>query len=200
VLSQCNRLTRGKRLQIVPLDVGSNSPTPDPGPHLVAEEHELLNKVLEAIKALPDSERLVTTLFYVDGYTQADIGQFLEVPVSTVNKRLYTARQRLKESVGLFKDNLQNQRPSRDRTFSDRVNTSLRPLVSRDWLPIKTMADAREHTDVPGNDLWLHRRQNLTKHVMFDGNMWPRTETPDRFSRLAQWNRPSICQSTSYSS
>jgi len=161
VLSQCNRLTRSKRLQIVPLDVGVKSPTTDPGPHIVAERHELLNKVLRAIKALPDNERLVTTLFYVDGYTQADIGQFLEVPVSTVNKRLYTARQRLKESVELFKDNLQNQRPSRDRTFSDRVSASLRPMVNQDWPPIKSMAYARDELDVRGNDLWLHRRQNF---------------------------------------
>ena len=161
VLSQCNRRTRGRRLQIVPLDVGVKSPTTDPGPHIIAEKHELLSKVLRAIKALPDNERLVTTLFYVNGYTQADIGQFLEVPVSTVNKRLYTARQRLKDSVEMFKDNLQSRRPSRDRTFSDRVNTSLRPLISKDWLPIKTMAYARQQADVPGNDLWLHRRQNF---------------------------------------
>lgn len=161
LLSQCNRLTRGKRLQIVPLDVGLKSPTTDPGPHIIAEDNELLTKVLKAIKALPDNERLVTTLFYVNGYTQTDIGQFLEVPVSTVNKRLYTARQRLKESVAVFKDNLQNRRPSRDRAFSDRVTASLRPIVDKDWPPIKTMAHAREQTDVPGNDLWLHRRQNF---------------------------------------
>jgi RNA polymerase sigma factor (sigma-70 family) len=167
VLSQCNRLTRGKRLQIVPLDIGANSATTDPGPHVIAEKHELLNRVLMAIKGLPDNERVVTTLFYVDGYTQADIGQFLEVPVSTVNKRLYTARQRLKESVQVFKDNLQNQRPSRDSTFSDRVNARLRPMVNRDWPPIKTMAYAREQTDVPGNDLWQHRRQNFDEAHYF---------------------------------
>jgi len=167
VLSQCNRLTRGKRLQIVPLDAGAHSPTTDPGPHIIAEKHELLNKVLRAIKALPDNERLVTTLFYVNGYTQADIGHFLEVPVSTVNKRLYTARQRLKESVEVFKDNLQNQRPSRDSTFSDRVNARLRPMVDRDWPPIMTMAYAREQSDVPGNDLWLHRRQNFDEAHYF---------------------------------
>jgi len=161
LLNQCNRRTRGKRLQLVPLEVGVKSPTTDPGPHIIAEKHELLNRVLRAIKALPDNERLVTTLFYVDGYTQADIGQFLEVPVSTVNKRLYTARQRLKEGVEMFKDNLQSQRPSRDRTFSDRVNASLRPLITKDWLPIKTMAHARQQSDVPGNNLWLHRRQNF---------------------------------------
>ena len=167
VLSQCSRLTRGKRLQIVPLDVGVKSPTTDLGPHVIAEKHELLNKVLRAIKALPDNERLVTTLFYVNGYTQADIGHFLEVPVSTVNKRLYTARQRLKESVEVFKDNLQKQRPSRDSTFSDRVKARLRPMVNKDWPPIKTMAYAREQTDIPGNDLWLHRRQNFDEAHYF---------------------------------
>src|ERR1051325_10090446 len=139
VLTQCNRLTRCKRLQIVPLDEGVNAFTSDPGPHASAERHDLLAKVLRAINALPDNERLVTTLFYVNGYTQADIGEFLEVPVSTVNKRLYSARQRLKESVEMFKDNLRSQRPSRDRTFSDRVNASLRPLISKDWLTIKTV-------------------------------------------------------------
>lgn len=167
VLSQCNRLTRGKRLQVVPLEVGMNHASSDPGPHLVAERHELLKKVLRAIKALPENERLVTTLFYVNGYTQADIGNFLEVPVSTVNKRLHTARQRLKESVEVFKDNLKQQRPSRDRAFSDRVNASLRPLSDEDWDPIKKIAFARMANDAAGRELWLRRRQNFDeKHYV----------------------------------
>ncbi|HSS22421.1 MAG TPA: GNAT family N-acetyltransferase [Pyrinomonadaceae bacterium] len=160
VLSQCSRLTRRKHLQIVPLEIGDNSSSSDPGPQVLAEKHELLNKVLRAIRALPDNERLVTTLFYVDGYTQTDIGEFLEVPVSTVNKRLYTARQRLKEKVGVFEGKFKTQRPSRDRSFSDRVKANLRFLVHADWTPIKTMAYAREH-DVLGNDLWWRQRQDF---------------------------------------
>src|SRR6187431_1340151 len=116
VLTQCTRLTRCRRLQFLPLDAGADKATDDPGPEVSAERRDLVTKVLQAINALPENERLVTTLFYVNGYTQADIGEFLEVPVTTVNKRLYTARQRLKESVEVFKDNLKNQRPSRDRT------------------------------------------------------------------------------------
>jgi RNA polymerase sigma factor (sigma-70 family) len=163
VLSQCNRLLRGKRLQLVPLDAEASSPTPDPSPQVMAEKHQLLNRVLGAIKRLPDNERLVTTLFYVNGYTQADIGNFLEVPVSTVNKRLYTARQQLKESVTLLKDDLQNQRPSRNHAFVNRVTARLRPVVSQDWLAIKSMAHAREQSDTDGNDLWMHRRQNFNE-------------------------------------
>lgn len=170
VLSQCNRLTRGKRLQLVPIESGSTKPAEDPSPQAVAEEQQLLNRVLVAIRALPDNQRLVTTLFYVNGYTQADIGEFLELPISTVNKRLYTARQRLKESVQLFKENLQNQRPSRNNEFVERVAASIRPLVNEDWQTIKTMAQAREHADTSGNDLWLHRRQN------FDEGRYVRTQ------------------------
>src|SRR5690349_4197234 len=99
VLTQCSRLTRGKRLQIVPLESGSGAPSAGPNPHAAAESRELQTRVLSAIKALPENERQVVTLFYVDGYTQADIGEFLQLPVSTVNKRLYTARRRLERSA-----------------------------------------------------------------------------------------------------
>jgi hypothetical protein len=52
-----------------------------------------------AIEALPEHERIVTLLFYVDGYRLKDIGAFLEIPVTTVKKRLYDARRRLKERL-----------------------------------------------------------------------------------------------------
>ena len=157
VLTQCNRLTRCKRLHVVPLEEEVNASTIDPGPHASAERHDLLAKVLQAINALPENERLVTTLFYIDGYTQADIGDFLEVPVSTVNKRLYSARQRLKSNVELFKQ----QRPSRDANFSNEVNTKLRPFHDPDWTTVSAIASARARGDAPGQELWLRGRQKF---------------------------------------
>ena len=168
VLTQCNRLTRCKRLQIVPLEEGVNAATIDPGPHVSAERHDLLAKVLRAINALPENERLVTTLFYVNGYTQADIGEFLEVPVSTVNKRLYSARQRLKGSVvELFKGDLQQQRPSRDTHFSNKVNTKLRPFHDPDWTTVSAIASTRAGDDSPGHALWMNRRQKFDESRYF---------------------------------
>ena len=168
VLTQCNRLTRSRRLQILPLEAGVNASTNEPGPHLSAERQELVTKVLEAINALPENERLVTTLFYVDGYTQADIGEFLEVPVSTVNKRLYSARQRLKGSVvELFKGDLQQQRPSRNGNFSNQVNTKLRPFHDPDWSPVSAIASARAGEDARSHELWLSRRQKFDESRYF---------------------------------
>ena len=168
VLTQCNRLLRCKRLQILPLEAGANASTDDPGPHFSAERQDLLTKVLQAINALPENERLVTTLFYVNGYTQADIGEFLEVPVSTVNKRLYSARQRLKGSVvDLVKDDLHKQRPSRDAKFSNRVHTKLRVFDDPDWPTVSAIASARAGKDTPGYELWLNRRQKFDESRYF---------------------------------
>ena len=168
VLTQCNRLLRCKRLQILPLEAGANASTKDPGPHVSAERQDLLTKVLQAINALPENERLVTTLFYVNGYTQADIGEFLEVPVSTVNKRLYTARQRLKGSVvDLVKDDLRKQRPSRDAKFSNHVNTKLRAFHEPDRPTVNAIASARAGKDTPGYELWLRRREKFDESRYF---------------------------------
>jgi GNAT superfamily N-acetyltransferase len=155
-------------LQIVPLEDDVNASVIDPGPHVSAERHDLLAKVLHAINALPENERLVTTLFYINGYTQADIGDFLEVPVSTVNKRLYSARQRLKSNVvERFKSDLQQQRPSRDANFSNEVNTKLRPFHDPDWPMVSAIASARAGDDAPGHQLWLRGRQKFDESRYF---------------------------------
>jgi RNA polymerase sigma factor (sigma-70 family) len=165
VLTQCNRLTRGQRLQIVPLEAGENTPGAGPDPHAVAEQREFRTRVVEAIKALSDSERQVVTLFYVNGYTQADIGEFLQVPLSTVNKRLYTARQRLKGSavVEMFRDNLRHRRPSRDDSFANKVEARLRPFIEKDWTLVSTLAPATEQSDTEGSELWVRNRREFNE-------------------------------------
>lgn len=163
VLTQCNRLLRCKRLQIVPLEAGANASHADPGPHFLAERRELLTRVLQAINALPENERLVTTLFYVNGYTQADIGEFLELPVSTVNKRLYSARQRVKDSVV----DLREQRPSRDARFSNQVKAKLREFHDPDWTTVSAIASARAGKDTPGYELWRSRREKFDESRFF---------------------------------
>ena len=168
VLTQCNRLLRCKRLQMLPLEAGAHASARDPGPHFSAERQQLLTRVLQAINTLPENERLVTTLFYVNGYTQADIGEFLEVPVSTVNKRLYSARQRLKGSVvDSVKDDLKKQRPSRDAKFSNQVNTKLREFHDPDWPTVSAIASARAGNDTPGYELWVKRREKFDESRYF---------------------------------
>ena len=164
VLTRCNRLTRGQRLSILPLDAGVKSPSPEPDPQFNAEQRDLRAKVLAEIQGLPEKERLVTTLFYVNGYTHSDIGEFLELPVSTVNKRLHSARQRLKKSatVEMFRDDLKKRRPSRSRAFAEKVDARLRPFGEPDWGAVSNIAVASEKA-AEDHEIWLRRRQKFNE-------------------------------------
>jgi GNAT superfamily N-acetyltransferase len=140
------------------------SPSPEPDPQFNAEQRDLRAKVLAEIQGLPEKERLVTTLFYVNGYTHSDIGEFLELPVSTVNKRLHSARQRLKKSatVEMFRDDLKKRRPSRSRAFAEKVDARLRPFGEPDWGAVSNIAVASEKA-AEDHEIWLRRRQKFNE-------------------------------------
>ncbi len=123
VLSQCSRLTRGKRPQTVALEALRDLPAADPEPGEAFEVRERQEQVLAAVRALPEHERLVTSLYYVGEYAQSEIAAFLELPVGTIKKRLFSARQRLRERMRDMEDavreTLHDRRPSRNAQFAD---------------------------------------------------------------------------------
>src|SRR2546423_7389532 len=160
--SQCHRLTRGARLLVMPLEAGSSLVASGPDPQAVAERLELSEKVLAAIRALPAGERLVTTLFYIDGYSQNDLGDFLELRATTVAKRLFSARRRLKQGlIGMLKEDLQQHRPSRQRDFAEQVQARLRPCAESDWETVSSMACGIAGAIRSEEDHWLRRRRQF---------------------------------------
>lgn len=96
VVTQCHRLLRTKQLPTNSLELTPDLPTLGMEPGTAVEQLELHNKVLEAIQSLPETEREVTKMFYLNGYSQQEIAGRLEIPVTTVKKRLQYARERLR--------------------------------------------------------------------------------------------------------
>lgn len=136
VLTQCNRLTRGKKLELVALDAIADLPAAAAyDPQLLVEQFEQQQDVAAAIQALPEPQRMVTTLFYISDYSQSEIAAFLEVPVTTVKKRLYDARQNLRERMlEMVRESLHEQRPSRNEQFADTValfNEALEVFIAK---------------------------------------------------------------------
>lgn len=135
VLTQCNRLTRGKRLHTISLDAILDVPAPDIDPYLAYEQIERQIRVYAAVQALPEHERMVTALFYISDYSQNEIAAFLELPLTTIKKRLFSARQKLREGmVDMVRDTLQEKRPSRNEHFADTValfNAALEAFISK---------------------------------------------------------------------
>jgi N-acetylglutamate synthase-like GNAT family acetyltransferase len=149
-------------VETVPLDSVVDVPAAAADPHTVAERNELKDRVHAAIGALPEHERMVTTLFHISEYSQSEIAAFLEVPITTVAQRLHSARKRLKrELIEMLKDNLHEQRPSRDDAFVEQVRARLRPFVKQDWDAVRVIAQAIAPHDIREVDAWLHNRQRF---------------------------------------
>ena len=124
VFKHCDRLKRGRALPVVPLDAAGDLPGPDAPPSQAAEDREMQSRVLTAIQALDERERTVTTLFYINGYSQNDIAEFLEVPTGTVKSRLHASRSRLKERMLKMVEDTLHQNAPGDR-FHRRVFAEL---------------------------------------------------------------------------
>lgn len=97
IFKQGDRLLRGKHLPTISLEASDiyerAIDTLDPATMLESSERTAL--VQRAIDTLPEHERIVTLLFYCSGYPLKEIATFLEIPLTTVKKRLHDARKRL---------------------------------------------------------------------------------------------------------
>ncbi|RKU10712.1 hypothetical protein C6502_10835 [Candidatus Poribacteria bacterium] len=127
IFKHCNRLTRGKRDELMPLETMIEMPSVGKDPAVEIEERETKSLVLAAVDALPEHQRQVTTLFYISGFSQKQIANFLEVPVTTVDNRLRASRKRLKATlhsermIAMLKDTLGENAPSRDDSLVNAV-------------------------------------------------------------------------------
>ncbi len=160
VFKRCDRITRRKRAPTVPMTAAAGAASAERDPAQAAEEREMKDKVLEAIRALPEHERAATTLFYINGYSHNDIAEFLEVPVGTVKTRLHSSRKRLKEKmVKMVEETLHENAP--DERFSRKVIDGLigRPdLTDIDGHPVqqvcaKILAALPGYERVDGEDI-----------------------------------------------
>ena len=126
VLTACNRLTRRKRHQTIALDEGAHLHTHLTDPQTSVEKDELTRAVFAAIKKLTLNERMVVVLFYLKEQSQSEISAFLDVPLTTVAKRLYSAKARLRAmTMDSFKNDFTINRPSRDRSFAEKVKAGI---------------------------------------------------------------------------
>ena len=94
VRTECSRIARRARLVTIPIDTAFvERPEPSTGD---TRDWELQQHLLKAIDALPESDRALIALRYLSDFSYDEICAFLELPLSTVKKRLHDARRRLR--------------------------------------------------------------------------------------------------------
>ncbi len=91
-------------------------------PFDVVNQMDMAHQVQEAIASLSPNLRMAIALYYIEGYSQKEIAAYLETPVSTVKKRLFDARQQLKERmIQMVQVQMQTNRPSQNDDFAHKV-------------------------------------------------------------------------------
>jgi RNA polymerase sigma factor (sigma-70 family) len=122
VAKHADRLLRGKRLSTVSLDQAIAAQGSQALPLEILEARERTNLVRAELNRLPERERVAVWLYYLADLPQNEIAALLEVPLTTIKKRLHDARRRLKERMmSEFGEQVRELRPSRDAQFAHRV-------------------------------------------------------------------------------
>ena len=132
VFKRCDRIRRGKEVSTVPLKAAGEVSSDTSGPAQAAQKREMKDRVLDVIRSLPETERTATTLFYINGYSQEEVADFLEVPVTTVDNRLRASRKRLKQRMmHMVEETLKSSAPDErfSRTVIDGLLARPRPLA-----------------------------------------------------------------------
>lgn len=156
VFTQCNRITRRKQLDTVGISDTIQVPDASQNPDDHIEIQEQKDQILAAIQSLPENERIVITLYYINEFTQPEIAAFLDLPETTINNRVYNARKQLKkELMTMTQEKLKAHRPSNDEGFVKKLSemiaaieavrtgniTKLKSLIEQNPDLIKTRTD-----------------------------------------------------------
>src|SRR5258707_15541348 len=80
VFKQCDRITRNKAFSLITMDELEDRASQEATQVYLMEQSQLKDKILTAIASLPDRERAATMLYYISGYSQNEVAEFLDVP------------------------------------------------------------------------------------------------------------------------
>ena len=99
VFTACSRMRRRRTVLTSSLEEADRIADPSESPVERLERKQREQTVHLAIQSLPDSLRTVTALYYIGGIGQREIADYLGLPETTVKKRLFNARKKLKEGI-----------------------------------------------------------------------------------------------------
>ena len=89
--------------------------------------HEVVQKLLDK---LPENERTVVTLYYLDEMPTKEIGKYLGVPVNTIASRLHRARKRLQTDQAFLDQEFFGHLPLSD-NLKENIMSQLEQLRSK---------------------------------------------------------------------
>jgi RNA polymerase sigma factor (sigma-70 family) len=107
VFSCSHRTIRRKRLPMVDLEELQNFPDDSPEPAREVERKLVRAEILSAVKSLPEEQRAILILYYINEFSYRHIAAFLNISETTVTNRLAAAKKKMrKELMGILEDSV----------------------------------------------------------------------------------------------
>ena len=152
VFKQCDRIRRRQPAAEF-LEANDERLVADaPGPADALAQAELARLVGQAIRSLPARQREVVSLYYIGERSGRQVATFLDLPLTTVKKRLHDAKPALRRKMrDMARQFLEDHRPSRDADFADRVLRLVPPEPDSDAPAIYNLFEAEDH---PARHQW----------------------------------------------
>ena len=142
----CDRIRRRRRPTEALETDAERLVVDSPSPLDVVERDEVAGLVGRAIASLPANQRDVVTLYYIGEQSGRQVAAFLDVPLTTVKKRLHDSKPKLRRSMTkMAKQFLEDHKPSRDSEFSERVLRLVAPDPSKDSAAVYSLFEAEDH-------------------------------------------------------
>lgn len=146
VRKHCDRISRRRQIDRPFEEQDEAWMTDTPSPLDAIEQEEMSELVGQAIASLPQHQRDVVTLYYIGEQSSPQVAEFLNLPISTVKKRLHDAKPKLRRSTStLAKRFLKDHKPSESTEFSDRVLRFTAIDREKDAASVYSLFEAEDH-------------------------------------------------------
>ena len=86
---------KDKTLEIEKLEIGKDNSIRNPEEELIRKEKNKI--IMEGVYALPEKQRDILMLYDIEGFSQHEISDILNIPLGSVMSRLFYGRKRLKK-------------------------------------------------------------------------------------------------------
>lgn len=138
VFSSCNRIIRKKKFNTISLDIIEEVPNYEDNTLNEFNKIYTRNQILSILKSLPKEQRSLIVLHYINDYSYKEIAAFLNLPVTTINNRIHSAKKKIKrEMFYMFEENIQTIRVSGNSEFKKQV---LKGISRIGFQPAENMA------------------------------------------------------------
>jgi len=146
VFKHCDRIRRRSRADESVLPDDERLLDPAQTPEEARAVDEIGTHVQRAVATLPAAQREAVALYYMSDMSGPEVAAFLGLPLTTIKKRLHDAKSGLKKRMAkMTKDFMDENRPSRDGAFSERVLRIAAPNPGEDALAIYDLFEAQDH-------------------------------------------------------